>query len=496
VEGPILPSYGDRPYLDAPLQYVDVYVDDIIGLAQGDQTARNRVSRAILHSLDSVFRPLDPTDHSTRREPLSEKKSLAGDGYLCTEKEILGWHINGRTMTVHLTERRRQRLQDILDALPRTRSRVSAKQWHKVMGELRSMSLAIPGSRGLFGALQLAFKSGKHRLRLTKVMHDFLDDFRWLVQNLALAPTRVYSLFPTSPIVIGATDASGIGMGGVFFVPYKDHYTSFVWRHPFDATIRTQLCTEDNPNGSITNSDLELAATVMHHDIIAQTVHMAERTVATLHDNVPTVYWHRKGSTTSEGPATYLLRLQSLHARAYHYVPTHDFIPGHLNRMADDASRLTRYSIETLLSHFNNHFPQPTPWGPCTLRYEMLSAVTSALLRTRSQPESWTNAPTPPAVNGTAGWNSVESTPWIPGSKMTTLYRTYKSTLQGTVMDASHPAVNPFDLALLVTPSEILDNRTKPWGPATSVSTPPEPSTSDFDDNSDLMLKETLPLNE
>jgi hypothetical protein len=40
----------------------DVFVDDFIGLAQGNATRRNRVKRAPLHSLDRVFRGLNDTD--------------------------------------------------------------------------------------------------------------------------------------------------------------------------------------------------------------------------------------------------------------------------------------------------------------------------------------------------------------------------------------------------------------------------------------------------
>ena len=258
---------------------------------------------------------------------------------MCTRKEVLGWLIDGQAMTVHLTERRHARLVELLDQLPQTRKRVSVKLWHKVMGELRSMVLALPGSRGLFSVLQHAFKSGQRHLRVTLAMHDFLDDFRWVVRSLHARPTRVYELFPSSPAVIGATDASGYGMGGVFFVPLDDdEYNSYVWRADFPSDVQSQLVTYENPSGIITNSDLEMAATVGHHDVVAHTVGVAEATIGTLHDNAAAMFWNRKGSASMEEPAAYLLRLQALHARQYRYMPTHDFIPGDLNVMGDDAS--------------------------------------------------------------------------------------------------------------------------------------------------------------
>ena len=48
--------------LKTPLRYWDVYVDDFCGLVQGNQWTRRAVKRALLHSLDRVFRPLDDQD--------------------------------------------------------------------------------------------------------------------------------------------------------------------------------------------------------------------------------------------------------------------------------------------------------------------------------------------------------------------------------------------------------------------------------------------------
>ena len=57
---------------------------------------------------------------------------------------------------------------------------IAVKQWHKILGELRSMSIAIPGARGLFSLLQEAFRhveADQPRIRLTKAVHGFLDVF-------------------------------------------------------------------------------------------------------------------------------------------------------------------------------------------------------------------------------------------------------------------------------------------------------------------------------
>ena len=50
---------GWRPPRSGLTQYVDVYVDDFLGLAQGSPRRRGRVRRALMEALDLVIRPLD-----------------------------------------------------------------------------------------------------------------------------------------------------------------------------------------------------------------------------------------------------------------------------------------------------------------------------------------------------------------------------------------------------------------------------------------------------
>ena len=52
-----------NPYLRRPkaklLAYVDIFVDEFLGLAQGPRHRRRHVHRTLFHALDKVFRPLD-----------------------------------------------------------------------------------------------------------------------------------------------------------------------------------------------------------------------------------------------------------------------------------------------------------------------------------------------------------------------------------------------------------------------------------------------------
>jgi hypothetical protein len=136
-----------------PVKSWDVYVDDCIALVQGNRVHRQHVKWVLLHALDSVFRKLETTDNPHRQEPASIKKMLKGDATWSTRKNILGWVAGTIKMTVELPPHRVERLFEILDSGSPRQRRASSNKWEKLLGELRSMVLAIPGGRGLFSVL-------------------------------------------------------------------------------------------------------------------------------------------------------------------------------------------------------------------------------------------------------------------------------------------------------------------------------------------------------
>ena len=84
------------------LQYIDVFVDDFLGLAQGPRHRRRHVRRNLFRALDKVFRPLDSTDMEEQKEVLSLKKLDAGDCSWSTCKLLLGWVVDTINMTISL----------------------------------------------------------------------------------------------------------------------------------------------------------------------------------------------------------------------------------------------------------------------------------------------------------------------------------------------------------------------------------------------------------
>ena len=132
---------------------------------QGNDVACLQHLCHLLHLLDAVFRPIDAFDSEYRKPILSKKKALKGDTYLCTCEH-------------------KERLQQIFDDLC-NKTRVGVSLWQKVLGELCSMAIGIPGSHGLFSMLQEGLKyTDKGQIHITQEMLDQLSDFEYLKKDL------------------------------------------------------------------------------------------------------------------------------------------------------------------------------------------------------------------------------------------------------------------------------------------------------------------------
>ena len=78
------------------------------------------------------------------------------------------------------------------------------------------MELALPGARGVLSQMQeaLCHVKGK-RVTISTGVHEALEDFKWLAEDVANRPTRMYELVPLQPTVDGYHDASGYMCRGV-----------------------------------------------------------------------------------------------------------------------------------------------------------------------------------------------------------------------------------------------------------------------------------------
>ena len=397
------------------LQYADVYMDDINCLTQGDVHQQRRVTEIVLDKLKLVY----PTVKGELKDSISLKKARAGDGNWQTSKEILGWIIDSNTGTISLSEKRIQDL-DMLLRIPASQHRMSRKKLERLIGKLRSMHLAIPGAIGHFYHIQMALtKANRRTAYLSKDFHNDIAHWRLLCSRMKHRPTYLAEIVQRLPTDIGYTDASGLGGGGVWLNPNADG-VHHVWRLPWPADIKADLVSLDNPSGHITNSDLELAALVLHEATFTTICNSsAWRAPLTGSDNTPTVAWTFKEAATINPVVANLLRIRSIVNSNSSITPAVFYHPGVLNTMADDASRLFHLTNPSFLSSFSRKYnpeQSPSSWTICQPPQEVISCVISALRRQRSEEVTYPILVPPPSTGN--------GNPSAPTSMWTTNYET------------------------------------------------------------------------
>jgi hypothetical protein len=108
-------------------------------------------------------------------------------------------------LTLELPPHKLDHLNELLVSVPETCTRISAKRWHRLLRELRSMLLAFLGARGLFSTLEEAFRhlTRDGRLKLSPAVC-------WLARDLGTRPTRIAELTPLPESTLGACDAQAM----------------------------------------------------------------------------------------------------------------------------------------------------------------------------------------------------------------------------------------------------------------------------------------------
>ena len=138
------------------------------------------------------------------------------------------------------------------------------KDLKRLVGKLRSMHLAVPGAVGHLYHIQRALsQAGTDSAWLYPAFHHEITDWKMLADQKKNRPTHLANIVRHKPTHLGFCDASGLGAGGVWLDPSRSG-KDLVRRHPCPADIIADLVSSTNREGTITNSNLELAALVLH----------------------------------------------------------------------------------------------------------------------------------------------------------------------------------------------------------------------------------------
>ena len=259
------------PTTERPWQMSAVYVDDYILAAVENRagTALERTGRAALHTIHGLFPSPSRSGHLDGKDPISQKKLDAGDARWAPSKELLGFVCDGQARTVHLTQRKALAIAQDTAALLK-KNRITLHKFQSILGRLRHVATILPAARALFTPLNRALRGQPAFIPLSAggEVRAALLDLKQLITTLAARPTHVLEILPlATPDYIGYCDASAFGAGGVWFSG-QSTLPETVWRLQWPRDITAAVISESNPTGTLTNSDLEMAAVVLQLNVL------------------------------------------------------------------------------------------------------------------------------------------------------------------------------------------------------------------------------------
>ena len=260
-------------------------------------------------------------------------------------------------------------LQRWLRAARVSRQGIPFEEFEQIIAKLWHAFIAIPAGNGLLSPCNWVMRSKPSVVYLhqNKALYDAVSNTRTLLRESTTRPTRCKELIVGWPDFIGVADALSHGIGGIV-VGKNSSCIPTVFRFKWPDAIKTDLLTFENPNGKLTNSDLEMAGLLLLWLVMeAVCPDMEEWRVALFSHNSPTISWVEHLASRSSRVAAQLIRALVLRLKvrwACPLTPVH--IPGNENAMTDIPSRSFGSEPQwhctsdiQLLTLFNFRFPLP-----------------------------------------------------------------------------------------------------------------------------------------
>ena len=400
---------------DRPLRYImEVYMDDFIDLAIATcQRDLDHLASATMTGIHDVFPPAPTPD----MDPISNKKLKQREGAWANVKEILGMTFDGNDKTIWLSEPKRDAIVETLRTWLRKSTKrigIAFDEFRTTLSKLQHAFLTVPAGRGLLSAFYTVL--AKHPsfvyLHTNENLRNAVADCRTFLRETASAPTKCRNLVTGWPDYVGITDASGHGLGGVI-IGENCAATPTVFRLQWPQDITTSIVSDDNPNGTITNSDLEMAGLLMLWLVMEEVCTVANAHVALFSDNSPTVHWVQRLAAKHSTVAMQLVRALALRLQltgASPLTPMH--IAGVNNSLTDIPSRSfgsnPAWFCKTdtqLLTLFNSTFPLPNQasWTVYHISSKIAMRVISILRMRPFTADEWRRLPGKGRFTGSAG---------------------------------------------------------------------------------------------
>ena len=406
---------------------VEVYVDDFMSIViPVSRRQLDHVATAVMTGIHDVF----PAEEEDEEDPISLKKLRQQEGEFSTLKTLLGFDFNGENKTMWLEEAKREKLLTILKGWVRMAGRergIPFTEFRSVTAKIRHAFTCIPQGVALLSPCNRILKVEPRYVYLhrNEQLLRSIKGCRTLLRESFKEPTRCRELTSRWPDLVGIVDASSHGVGGVIFGEKSECVpTVFRWKWPIEIT--QDVKSQDNPEGRITNSDLEMAGMVMAW-IVVEGVggDLKEKTIALFGDNTPSISWISNLASKQSKVAEQLVQALALRLKANKACPLiTSHIEGKKNEIADVPSRSFGSNKEwhcesnhQFLSLFNSLFPLPnqTSWTVFQMNHDIVTRITSILQMKRFELEEWRRLQTRGHHVGTIGsasanlWQSIRT---------------------------------------------------------------------------------------
>ena len=132
------------------------------------------------------------------------------------------------------------------------------------------MHFAVPGSMGQLYSMQVALTSTRAAncatAYLSAQLHQDVHFWIELCKVMDIHPTYLAEIFHRDFFKLWYCNDSCVGVGGVCVDPNEDRVKR-VWRVQWPEEIKAEIISFNSPKGSITKSDLVLAALVLKYSV-------------------------------------------------------------------------------------------------------------------------------------------------------------------------------------------------------------------------------------
>jgi len=414
-EANLLPPEDTR-HQDQGLRYgVEVYVDDFMSIVIPTSKAQlDHVATAIMTGIHDIF----PANIVDSNDPISEKKMKKGEAQFSTLKTLLGFDFDGKRKTIWLEEEKRAKLLTTLKGWIRSSEHergIPFTEFESITAKLRHAFTAVNGGKGLLSPCNRLLRKRPTVVYLHRnaPLLSAIKDMRTILRESTTRPTRCNELVAGWPDYVGICDASSFGAGGVI-IGELSACRPTVFRVQWPPDITASVVSDTNKQGTLTNSDLEMAGLLLLWLMIKHVCSgLAEKRVALFSDNSPTVSWVQRMACRSSLIAEQLLRVLALRINTQRSCPlTTLHIAGDQNTMTDIPSRSfgsnPKWHFKTehdLLTFFNSSFPLPNKnsWSVCQPTSKMTMRVISILRIVPFTLEDWRRLPAVAKNIGTGG---------------------------------------------------------------------------------------------